>query len=157
MSETAPWYVEVAMPPLMASARNAYVSRIQQRLRDTGFYDIPRGGVRAIGTIARQGRNLTNVAEELQISKQGASQLIDQLVLRGYLVRIPDEVDRRRVSFGLTERGELASLEIRAAIEEVEAELLERVSGAELLTTRKVLGLLHLIGEDHAPATSGTG
>jgi DNA-binding MarR family transcriptional regulator len=41
----------------------------------------------------------------LGVTRQAASQLIDTLVVRGYLVREVNPADRRRLNIELTERG----------------------------------------------------
>ena len=45
------------------------------------------------------------LTRELGISKQAVSQLIDTMVMRGYLERTPDTEDRRRMLLTLTPRG----------------------------------------------------
>jgi DNA-binding MarR family transcriptional regulator len=144
------WYEDVVLPPLLGAARRTYTAAIRTALFDAGFDDMPRSGGSVIGRIARQGRNLRDVAGELAVSKQAASQLVDTLVARGYVERAPDPDDRRRVTIGLTERGRAAAAEIRAAIDRVDAELATKVSGDDLATTRATLGILAEMGHAHS-------
>jgi DNA-binding MarR family transcriptional regulator len=69
-----------------------------------GDDDIPKNGLYVIGGLAREtgGHPLSQVIEELQLSKQAAGQLVDILVMRGYLKREVDSEDRRRLTIGLT-------------------------------------------------------
>jgi len=130
------------MPVLLAEARLAYTSAIRRALSDAGFDDIPRAGARVIGRIAVGGTNVSEVAEVYGVSKQAASQLVDTLVARGYVERIPDEADRRRMLVGLSERGEAAAAEIKAAVAGVDAALEELVGAAAVTSARPVLGAL---------------
>ena len=53
--------------------------------------------------------HLGSLTRELGISKQAVSQLIDTMVMRGYLERTPDAEDRRRMLLHLTPRGRAAA------------------------------------------------
>ena len=158
MAEDQPWYADLVLPVLLGVARTTYGEAIRTALHAAGFHDMPRSGARAVGGIARAGANLRNVSEELGISKQGASQLVDVLVLRGYCERIPDPDDRRRISVGLTDRGRAAAVEINAAVERVDRALLDRVGAQRVQESREVLGALAALGDelgshDAPPAT----
>jgi DNA-binding MarR family transcriptional regulator len=77
------------------------------------------------------------------VSKQAASQLVDTLVVRGYLTREVDPSDRRRMTLELTERGRAAALAVRDGVETVDAALAARLSPVELRGLRR--GLVELI------------
>ena len=66
------------------------------------------------------------------MSKQAASQLVDTLVLRGYLERHANPDDRRRLDIVLTYRGRAAGGAVRDGVEAVDDELATRLSAAEL-------------------------
>jgi DNA-binding MarR family transcriptional regulator len=150
MDDQPLWYQDAVLPPLLGAARRTYVAAIRSALMDAGFDDVPRSGGSVLGRIARRGRNLGDVAGELAVSKQAASQLVDTLVTRGYVERTPDPDDRRRVTVGLTDRGRAAAAEIRQAVERVDAELATKVSQQDLGRARAVLGTLVEMGHDHA-------
>ena len=61
------------------------------RERTTGYDDLPRNGAFVLGGMANHGAALGDLVKQLGVSKQAISQLIDTLVLRGYLERHPDE------------------------------------------------------------------
>ena len=152
-----PWYADLVLPVLLGAARTTYGEAIRSALGQAGFHDMPRSGARAVGGIARNGANLRNVAEELGISKQAASQLVDVLVLRGYCQRIPDADDRRRISVGLTERGRAAAVEINRAVSRVDRALVDRFGEQRVRDLREVLGGLAALGDEleaqHHPST----
>lgn len=145
MSDHKHWYDDVATPALLGAARHAYVTAIRARLADGGMDDIPRTGAALIGRIARNG-SPRDVGGALRISKQAASQLVDTLVARGYVERRPDDEDRRRMSVELTGRGQAAAQEISEAVDEVDAQLAEHVTPAQLQSARAVLGALCDLG-----------
>ena len=73
------------------------------------------------------GASLSLIIQGLGVSKQAAGQLVDTLVVRGYVTRAADPADRRRLTLTLTERGLGAAAAIRSAVEQVDADLDRRV------------------------------
>ena len=92
-------------------------------MRKAGYDDIPKNGLYVIGGLALQagGHPLSELIEELLLSKQAAGQLVDTLVVRGYLERSVDEEDRRRLKIGLADRGQAAAKVLGAASAAVDA------------------------------------
>jgi DNA-binding MarR family transcriptional regulator len=140
------WYEDVVTPALLRTARTTYRSAIRDALVAVECADMPRNGSFVIGAIARTGSSLSEVIEQLGVSKQAAGQLVDTLVVRGYLDRAPDPLDRRRLTVSLTERGRLAARAGRAAVERVDAELAARVGAEHLAHTRATLAALIDLG-----------
>jgi DNA-binding MarR family transcriptional regulator len=125
-----------------------------------GCDDVPRNGAYVIGAVARGGSPLSEIITALGVSKQAAGQLVDTLVARGYLDRSPDPEDRRRLTVELTERGRVAFAAGRAAVEEVDEQLTERIGADYVAHARVALGALIDVGLDRAAeserhATSG--
>jgi DNA-binding MarR family transcriptional regulator len=148
----APWYDTIVLPALLGAARRPYGRAIRDALLDAGFDDMPRRGAFVVGGIARNGAVGQQVLEaDLGVSKQAASQLIDALVVRGYVERRPDDEDRRRTIITLTPRGEAAAEASHAAVDRVDALLTAEVGAAELATARRVLGHLADIDPARAP------
>jgi DNA-binding MarR family transcriptional regulator len=130
---------DAPLPVLLRAARNTYASAVQAPLANAGFDDIPRNGVFVIGAISRNDAPLAEIIRWLGASKQAAGQLVDTLVLRGYLERSIDDADRRRLRVSLTERGQAVAAITRAAVETVERRLLEKVGKERLAHTRATL------------------
>jgi DNA-binding MarR family transcriptional regulator len=147
MTENQDWLDEVAFPALLRAARAAYGSAIRKSLAEAGCDDVPRNGSYVIGAIARTGAPLSQIIRELGVSKQAAGQLVDTLVMRGYLDRSVDPEDRRRLTISLTDRGHAAAAVIRSAVERVDAGLIDRV-GPEYVAHARVT-LAALIEGDH--------
>jgi DNA-binding MarR family transcriptional regulator len=136
------WSQEMVWPVLLAEARLAYTTEIRKAFEEAGFDDMPRAGARVIGRIAFGGTNVNEVAAVYGVSKQAASQLVDALVARGYVERMPDPDDRRKMLVRLTERGSAAAEELRDAIARVDAGLGEAFDEDEINRAKLVIGTL---------------
>jgi DNA-binding MarR family transcriptional regulator len=123
---------EVPIPALLRAARGAYGRAVGARLAAGHFSDVPRNGPFVLGGMAAHGVDAVQLIRQLGVSKQAASQLIDQLVLGGYLRRETNPEDRRRVAIELTERGHEAAEAVREGVRAVNAELAELTSPTEL-------------------------
>jgi DNA-binding MarR family transcriptional regulator len=147
---------------LLVRARGGYGNTISAHLTAAGFDDLPRNGPFVLGGLAaprpagvsaetpalpRPAVSAVELIRSLGVTRQAASQLIDTLVLRGYLSREINPDDRRRMNIVLTERGRAAAAAIRAGIDQVEAELAEALSSEELTGLRAGLAALGRIRE----------
>lgn len=135
------------IPALLRGARGSYNNTIVAFLAVAGFEDLPRNGPFVLGGMARHGGSAVEMIRGLGVSRQAASQLIDTLVLRGYLAREVNAEDRRRMDIELTERGRAAAAVIRAAVDQVDQELVGMLSSGELAGLRAGLTALGVIRE----------
>jgi DNA-binding MarR family transcriptional regulator len=143
-----PWYETAVIPALLRHARTAYGGAMNAALIEAGCDDIPKNGLYVIGGLAlgAGGVPLGRLAEELGVTKQAAGQLVDTLVLRGYLDRTVDPEDRRKVSITLSERGQLAASVQAAARQRVDAALAAKVGADCVMQMRRGLGVLCAMG-----------
>ena len=150
-SETC-WFDDIPIPGLLRHARTTYGAAMREALRAAECDDIPRNGLYVIGGLAlgAAGVPLGRLAAELGVSKQAAGQLVDTLVLRGYLDRKLDPEDRRKVSITLSERGEMAAKVQAGARERVDAALAAQVGARCVSQMRKALGALCAMAREHA-------
>ncbi len=148
MNEAKPWYDDVVLPALLRHARNTYGVAMRDALAEGGFDDIPKNGLYVLGGLAMGagGVPLGQLIKELRISKQAAGQLVDALVLRGYLARLPDADDRRKLTVSLTELGRAAAALQAGAREKIDAELVTRAGEEDVQRARRVLAALIDIG-----------
>lgn len=148
MNEAKPWFEEIAMPALLRHARSTYGVAMRRALEAAGYEDIPRNGMYVIGGMAAGagGVPLGQLVKELGVSKQAAGQLVDALVLRGYLGRTVDADDRRKLTVTLTERGRAAAAIQGEVIGKIDAELVARVGKEKVLSARHVLAELMGMG-----------
>ena len=143
---------DVPLPDLLRGARDVYRRAVRRALSGTGHDDLPRHAVFVLagldhGAGERPFSAQGDVVANLGMSKQAASQLIDTLVLREYLERRSDPVDRRRMEIRLTDRGRGAATAIHAAIGDVDAAVTRSISRDELQGMRAGLAAYRLIGE----------
>jgi DNA-binding MarR family transcriptional regulator len=138
---------QVVLPALLRAARGAYAHAVRSRLAAAGFEDLPRNGPYVLGGMARNGVAAGDLIRQLGVSKQAASQLIDTLVVRGYLEREVHPDDRRRLTIALTDRGSAAAASVREGVESVDEELASLISPRELAGLQAGLEALCTIRE----------
>ena len=142
MAADLEWFDEAGFPALLRAARTAYGSAIRTALAEVGCDDVPRNGSYVIGALAQGGASLSQIVQGLGVSKQAAGQLVDTLVIRGYVTRAADPADRRRLTLALTERGLGAAAAIRSAVWQVDADLDRRVGPEYVAHARATLAAL---------------
>jgi DNA-binding MarR family transcriptional regulator len=144
MTETAD---DVVIPALLRAARGAYGHAVRRRLAAAGYEDLPRHGSFVLGGMVNHGAPLRGLLRQLGIGRERAGDLVDTLVLRGYLERRPDPDDPRGVRHAVTERGAGAAGEIREAIQGIDRELESLLTPDELDGLRAGLVALTTIRE----------
>jgi DNA-binding MarR family transcriptional regulator len=139
------WYDDVPIPALMHQARGSYGDASRRSLAAIGCEDMPRRGGWVLAGL-EDGRPApvpqADAVRDLGVSKQASSQLIDTLVVRGYIERTVDPRDRRRMTVHLTERGAAAAAAIMASVDAVDAALAERITAEEMQGFRAGLAAL---------------
>ena len=150
MDDKKPWYEDVAIPALLRHARATYGVAMRRALDEAGYDDIPKNGMYLIGGMARDvdAIPLGELIKQIGVSKQVASQIVDALVLRGYLKREEDPEDRRKSNLTLTERGRAAGKVQAAARKKIDARLLARVGQEDISRTRRTLAALIDLGQE---------
>ena len=153
MSEEKPRFKEIIMPALLRAARSTYGAAMRRALAGEGYGDIPKNGMYVIGGLALGAGDapLSRLIQELGVSKQAAGQLVDTLVLRGYLERAVHADDRRKLTITLTPRGQAAAAVQAAARMQVDAELLTRIGADDIARTRRTLAALRDMGRQAQP------
>jgi DNA-binding MarR family transcriptional regulator len=89
--------------------------------------------------IDREGTRLTHLAERAVMTPQAMGELVDDLVGRGYLTRVPDPTDRRAKLIELTDLGYEALQAAFDTIIAIETELEELLGRNGLLRFRTAL------------------
>jgi len=82
--------------------------RIFQALQDAGFNDWTLAQCRVFQRIAAEGSRLTALADQVQMSKQSAGEMVDELERLGYVRRAPDPSDGRARLIVIERRGRRA-------------------------------------------------
>jgi len=148
--ETAPWYEEIVVPALLRHARGTYGSAMRRALDEAGYDDIPENGLYIIGGLALGAPDapIGAMAQQLRITKQAAGQLVDTLVMRGYVTREGDPNDRRKLVITLTDRGRDAASVQGAARDRIDAELHARIGDSGIRALKRGLAALMEIGRE---------
>jgi DNA-binding MarR family transcriptional regulator len=133
---------EASIPALLRGARGSYAHTITAFLAEAGCDDLPQNGPFVLGGMANHSASAVDMIRGLGVTRQAASQLIDTLVVRGYLSREVNPADRRRLNIELTDRGRAAAEAIAAAIGQVDEELATQITPAELAGLRAGLTAL---------------
>jgi len=89
--------------------------------------------------VAAEQPTVSRLAELLGITKQGASQLADDMVSLGYLERTGDPADRRRTHLRLSPTGERIRARALAESHAIEDELRQRFGDAQVQHVRALL------------------
>jgi DNA-binding MarR family transcriptional regulator len=95
----------LALPLLMLSAASTLVDAIQAGVEARGFVGVRPAHGFAFVRIAGDGATIAEIGEHLGVTKQAASQLVDELLRRGYVVSSRHPRDARAKLVTLTEQG----------------------------------------------------
>ncbi|WP_328783806.1 MarR family winged helix-turn-helix transcriptional regulator [Streptomyces canus] len=136
----------LALAAALLAAAGDLTQRINEGVVARGFEARPAWGF-AFTRLAPDGATVTELAGHLGVTKQAASQLVDEIVRKGYAERRPHPVDARARLVVLTERGWACT---RAA-EEAAAEAVR--SWIDVLGERDVRALCDRLGRiaPHGP------
>ncbi|HEX3627787.1 MAG TPA: MarR family transcriptional regulator [Verrucomicrobiae bacterium] len=153
MKNKEPWFEVVALPALLRHARVTYGLAMHRALAEAGYDDMPKNGMYIIGGMALETGEipLGELIKQLRVSKQAGGQLVDTLVVRGYLKREEDPEDRRKSNITLTKHGRAAAAVQNVARKKIDAQLIERVGSEDVLRTRRTLAALIDMGHETEP------
>lgn len=103
---------------LLLGAATALVDGIDAGVRARGFADLRPAHGYAFVRLAPDGATVNELAEHLGVTKQAASQMVEDLVAKGYVERRPHPSDARARLIVLTGRGWACTRAADAAAEE---------------------------------------
>jgi DNA-binding MarR family transcriptional regulator len=130
-----------SIPELMRLARGSYKRAVDIQLAADGLEDLPTTSGYLLAYLADDEESIPARIEGLGIKPRQFTQLVDTLVLRGYLTREIDPAGGE-VSLALTERGRAANEASSAGCSYVDQELERRLSEAEMAGLRRGLAVL---------------
>lgn len=135
---------------LLAQAINR---RVVAALHQQGYTDFRASFHPVFQWCRPEGSRLTELADIIGVSKSAMTQLIDVLVRRGYVERVPDPHDRRATLIRRTARGWEVNRIARQVVEVAQEEW-SRALGPEVFA--EVLRALRLLTRlTYAPGTLG--
>ena len=127
----------------LAAALLAAAGDLTQRINDgvvaRGFEARPAWGF-AFARLAPDGATVTELAGHLGVTKQAASQLVDEIVRKGYAERRPHPEDARARLVVLTERGWACTRAAEEAAAEAVRAWVDVLGEGEVRALRERLG-----------------
>jgi DNA-binding MarR family transcriptional regulator len=93
---------------LLLLAEQEFVRELRAATAEQGFDDQGRSDGFVLRTLGAAPATISTLATRLDITKQGAAQIIDDMEARGYVERHPDPTDGRARLIHLSERGQAA-------------------------------------------------
>jgi DNA-binding MarR family transcriptional regulator len=124
---------------LLEFAYDAIIEEFRQELELSEFSDVRLVHGCVFRYMKERGLRLTEIAERGNMTKQSAGEVVDDLVARGYVERIPDPDDRRAKLVRLTERGEAAQSYGFYILAEIEKRWGERYGAERVAGLRAIL------------------
>jgi len=141
----------IPLAGLFEIAKDAFFEDFRAELEQTEFADIrPTHGC-VFRFVRGSGMRLTVLAEMAGMTKQSVGEVVDDLVARGYVKRIPDPEDKRAKLICLTDRGERAQATGLALFAKVEKQWAKRYGTNRIAQARE---LLEEIAANEAPAAA---
>jgi DNA-binding MarR family transcriptional regulator len=139
MSSASRKAARIPLTGLLDVALEAMLAEFRVELEASEFTDIrPTHGC-VFRFVKGEGMRLTRLAELASMTKQSVGEIVDDLVDRGYVKRVPDPGDRRAKLICLTERGDAAQRRGFGLFAEVEKRWMERYGREKIAQLRETL------------------
>ncbi|KUM83537.1 MULTISPECIES: MarR family winged helix-turn-helix transcriptional regulator [Streptomyces] len=129
----------LALAAALLAAAGDLTQRINDGVVSRGFEARPAWGF-AFARLAPDGATVTELAAHLGVTKQAASQLVDEIVRKGYAERRPHPADARARLVVLTERGWACTRAAEEAAAEAVREWTDVLGEGEVRALRERLG-----------------
>ncbi|MFI5778903.1 MarR family winged helix-turn-helix transcriptional regulator [Nocardia sp. NPDC051570] len=127
------------LPLLLLAAAAEVTEAVHAGVVAAGFDDVRPSHGFAFVRMAPDGATVGEIAEHLGVTKQAASQLVEELVNKGYAQRNPHPRDARARLITLTERGWAATRAADAAFAGFTARWADSLGGTTVSELRDVL------------------
>ncbi len=110
----------VPLPWLLRRTSHRYRIAISDSLSKRGLEELPQPGYWALMILSRGDSDAGKLINELGVSKQAVSRLVDTLVTQGFVDRRPNALDRRRSDLRLSAKGRRAADLIGESVQTVD-------------------------------------
>ena len=127
---------------LLGLTTQGLAGELHRRLAEAGFDDQRGADDAVMAHIPPEGIRLTSLAQRAGVSKQAMGELVDSLVARDYVERIPDPTDGRAKLLVFSERGWASVDTALGALADIEAELVAELGDRRIQSLRKALDLV---------------
>lgn len=133
---------------LLLLADQEFVRELRAATAAQGFDDQGRSDGFVLRTLGRAPATISTLADRLDITKQGAAQIVDDMEHRGYVERHPDPTDGRARLIHLSARGHAALKAARRFHQSYERQL-RKAHGDEAIDAMRTI-FAAMAGEDSA-------
>ena len=133
---------ELDLGILLALAYQEFVRQLHDDLAEQGYDDLGGSDGFVFRALAEQPMKVSALAGRLDISKQGAGQIVDDMERRGYVVRRPHPDDARARLVDLSARGRDALAAARTFHRHRETELVDELGPPVVGSLRTALTAL---------------
>jgi DNA-binding MarR family transcriptional regulator len=124
---------------LLAASYRVLVDRLQEAMAADDLAAMrPTYGF-VIRAVDAEEPTVGRLAELLEVTKQAASRLADDMEKHGFLERVADPADRRRQRLGLTTKGRRVRKRALGVSEALERDLVEAVGADDAAALRRAL------------------
>jgi DNA-binding MarR family transcriptional regulator len=123
---------------LLVLAYQEFVTELRAELAAQGFDDQGRSDGYVLRALDAAAMTVSELAERLEISKQGAGQIVEDMERRGYVERRPDPRDGRARLLYLSAHGQAALASARRFHQRFEKRLVKE-HGAEAVANLRAL------------------
>jgi DNA-binding MarR family transcriptional regulator len=130
------------LPVLLLSAARGLVDGIDAGVRARGFTDLRPAHGFAFALLAGGGATVVELAQHLDVTKQAASQMVEDLVGKGYVERRPHPDDARARLIVLTDKGRACTRAADEAAEETLRPWADAIGARRMAELRADLGRL---------------
>jgi DNA-binding MarR family transcriptional regulator len=124
---------------LLLLADQEFVRDLREHIAALGYADQGRSDGFVLRTLGAGPTTITGLAERLEITKQGAAQIVDDMERRGYVERRPDPTDARARLLHLTGQGTAVLSAARRFHQSYERRLRKQFGDDAIDTLREVL------------------
>jgi DNA-binding MarR family transcriptional regulator len=131
--------IESDLAIMLAGAARVVADRLGEAVERAGIEDMRAPFGYVIRALAEQDRTLTDLASLLDVSKQAAIKVVDEMEARGFIARETDPDDRRQKILRLTDKGRAVRRAALAASRRMERELRASVGDADADALRRAL------------------
>ncbi len=138
------------MGALLRAAWKGVRDHIDQAVKAAGYVDLTRAHVSLFRHPTLDGMRPTDLAAEMQISKQAVNDLLGDLERQGYIRRDVDPADRRSRLIRLTAKGMKLEDTVRLAAQDAERQLERELGRDRFRSFREALVEAARISNDRA-------
>lgn len=131
--------IESDLAIVLVGAARVVADQLGEAVERSGIDDMRARFGYVIRALAEQDRTLTDLADLLDVSKQAAIKVVDEMEARGFIVREADPSDRRQKVLRLTDKGRTVRQAALAASRRLERELRANVGDADVDALRRAL------------------